>query len=166
MTSQTPKVNIAGFSVLDLMIVVVIVAIVVTYILGQINTIQKPLARTNAAQRLTTYIYNARSDSIRRHANETNRMAQITVFDAHAYNVTLDANGDGSLDPPVFVDLKEQNLTIDGPFPRSYLFDAQGRTLDAERKPLPAASITLFNGSGKSVVNVANLATPKPNSGS
>ena len=151
----------AGFSVLDMMICVVIVAIIVTYVLGQIKTIQKPLVRTNAAQRLMTYVQNARSDSIRRHANENNRMAQITVFDAQGYNVTMDANGDGTLDPPVFVDLKEQNLRIDGPFPRMYMFDAQGRTVDAGHNPLPTASITLFNGSGKSVINVASVTPGK-----
>jgi Tfp pilus assembly protein FimT len=151
----------AGFSVLDMLIVVVIVGIIVTYVLGQISTIQKPLARTNAAQRLTAYVQNARSDSIRRHANEINRMAQITVLDAQGYNVSLDANGDGNLDPPVFVDLKEQNLKIDGPFPRMYMFDAQGRAVDAGRNPIPSASITVFNGSGKSLINVAN---PTPTS--
>jgi len=151
----------AGFSVLDMLIVVVIVGIIVTYVLGQISTIQKPLARTNAAQRLMAYVQNARSDSIRRHANEINRMAQITVLDAQGYNVSLDANGDGNLDPPVFVDLKEQNLKIDGPFPRMYMFDAQGRAVDAGRNPIPSASITVFNGSGKSLINVAN---PTPTS--
>ena len=153
----------AGFSVLDVLICVVILGIIVTYILGQISTIQKPLARNNAAQRLTMYVQNARSDSIRRHANEMNRMAQITVFDAYSYNVSLDANGDGALDPPVFVDLKEQNIKIDGPFPRMYMFDAQGRTVDASGNPVPVGSITLFNGSGKSVVNVTN---PGPKTGS
>src|SRR5262245_177503 len=103
----------AGFSVLDMMIVVVIAAIIVTYILGQISTIRKPLARTNAAQRLTAYVQSARSDSIRRHADEPTRMAQITVLDAYGYNVSLDANGDGTLDPPVFVDLKDQKLKLD-----------------------------------------------------
>lgn len=146
----------AGFSVLDMLIVVVIVAIIVTYVLGQISTIQKPLARTNAAQRLTAYVQSARSDSIRRHASEINRMAQITVLDAQGYNVSLDANGDGNLDPPVFVDLKDQKLKIDGPFPRMYMFDAQGRTVDPSRNPITAASITLSNGSGKSIINVAN----------
>ena len=147
-----------GFSVLDLLIVVVIVAIIVSYILAEVATIQKPLVRTNAAQRLTMYIQNARSDSMRRHADEITRMAQITVFDAHSYNVSLDANGDGHLDPPIFVDLKEQNVTIDGPFPRMYMFDSQGRTVDPAHNPITSASITLFNGSGKSVVNVTGPA--------
>ena len=146
----------AGFSVLDLLIVVVILGIIVTYLLGQISTIQKPLVRTNAARQLTMYVQNARSDSMRRHANEMTRMAQITVFDTHSYNVSLDANGDGSLDPPVFVDLKDQNIKIDGPFPRMYMFDAQGRTVDAGRNPILSGSITMFNGSGKSVIDVAN----------
>ena len=155
----------AGFSVLDMLIVVVIVSIIVTYILGQIMTIQKPLVRTNAATRLTAYVQTARSDSIRRHANEINRMAQITVVDAHGYNVSLDANGDGNLDPPVFVDLKDQNLRIDGPFPRMYMFDAQGRTVDPSRTPITSGSITLSNGSGKSVINLTNP-TPSVKSGS
>jgi len=146
----------AGFSVLDLLIVVVVFGIIVTYLLGQISTIQKPLARTNAAQRLNMYVQNARSDSMRRHASDMTRMAQITVFDAHSYNVSLDANGDGFLDPPVFVDLKDQNIKIDGPFPRMYMFDAQGRAVDAARNPIFSGSITLFNGSGKSVIDVAN----------
>lgn len=156
----------AGFSVLDMLIVVVIVAIIVTFVLGQISTIQKPLARKNAALRLTAYVQNARSDSIRRHASEINRMAQITVFDAHGYNVTLDANGDGALDPPVFVDLKDQKIKLDGPFPRMYMFDAQGRTVDPSRNPISSASITVFNGSGKSVINVANLSPLSAKSGS
>lgn len=150
--------RIEGFSVLDLMIVVVIVSIIVSYILAQVSTIQKPLARSNAAQRLTMYIQNARSDSIRRHADDFTRMAQITVIDEHSYNVSLDANGDGSLDPPIFVDLKEQNVRIDGPFPRMYMFDSLGRTVDPARKPVTFASITMFNGSGKSVVNVTTHA--------
>ena len=156
----------AGFSVLDMLIVVVIVSIIVTFVLGQIRTIQKPLARKNAAQRLTAYVQNARSDSIRRHATEINRMAQITVFDAHRYNVSLDANGDGLLDSPVFVDLKDQKIKIDGPFPKMYMFDAQGRTVDPGRNPISSASITLFNGSGKSVVNVANPSPPSSKFGS
>ncbi len=156
----------AGFSVLDMLIVVVIVAIIVTFVLGQINTIQKPLARKNAAQRLTAYVQSARSDSIRRHATEINRMAQITVSDAHGYNVSLDANLDGVLDSPVFVDLKDQNIKLDGPFPRMYMFDAQGRTVDSGRNPISSASITLFNGSGKSVINVGNLSPPAAKSDS
>jgi type II secretory pathway pseudopilin PulG len=156
----------AGVSVLDMMIVVVIAAIIITYILGQISTIQKPLARTNAAQRLTGYIQNARSDSMRRHASEITRMAQISVVDAHAYNVSLDANGDGTLDPPVFVDLKDQNLRIEGPFPRMYMFDAQGRTVDPSSNPISSASITIFNGSGRSVIDVAGGAAAKTRSGS
>jgi len=151
----------AGFSVLDMLIVVVIVAIIVTYVLGQIRTIQKPLARTNAAQRLTAYIQNARSDSMRRHASEITRMAQITVVDAQAYNVSLDANGDGTLDPPIFVDLKDQNLRIEGPFPRMYMFDAQGRTVDPSSNPISSASITVFNGSGRSVIDVAGNAASR-----
>jgi len=163
--SPTNRNGSAGFSVLDMLIVVVIVAIIVTYVLGQISTIQKPLARKNAAQRLTAYVQNARSDSIRRHASELDRMAQITVLDAQGYNVSLDANGDGALDPPVFVDLKDQNLKIDGPFPRTYMFDAQGRTVDPSLNPISSASITLF-GSGKSVINVANLSPSSAKSGS
>ena len=163
--SPTNRNGSAGFSVLDMMIVVVIVAIIVTYVLGQIRTIQRPLARTNAATRLTAYVQTARSDSIRRHASEINRMAQISVVDAHGYNVSLDANGDGNLDPPVFVDLKDQKLKIDGPFPRMYMFDAQGRTVDPSRNPITSGSITLSNGSGKSVINLVNP-TPPVKSGS
>ena len=164
-TEQAKSSTSAGFSVLDMLIVVVIVSIIVTYILGQISTIQKPLARTNAAQRLTAYVQTARSDSIRRHASEITRMAQITVVDAHGYNVSLDANGDGNLDPPVFVDLKDQKVKIDGPFPRMYMFDAQGRTVDPGRNPITSGSITLSNASGKSVIDIAN-STSTTNSGS
>lgn len=156
----------AGFSVLDLLIVVVIAGIIVTYLIGAVTTMQKPLTRTNAAQRLSNYVQSARSDSIRRHANEMNRMAQITVFDAYNYNVSFDANGDGNLDAPIFVDLKEQKLKLDGPFPRMYMFDAQGRTVDGGRNPIPSASITLSNASGKSVINVGAITTAKTKPGS
>src|SRR5437868_2226900 len=149
-----------GFSVLDLLIVVVILSIIVTYVLAQIRVIQRPLARTNAAQRFTAYLQNARSDSMRRHATETNRMAQITILDAHGYNVAMDANGDGILDPPSFIDLADQHLQIDGPFPRTFMFDAQGRTVDPNRTPITTASITFSDGSGKNVIKIADVNGP------
>jgi hypothetical protein len=83
-------------------------------------------------------------------------MAQITVLNESFYSVTMDQDGDGALDVPRVVDLQGQQLTIDGPYPRTYLFDKSGKAVDSSGAAVPQTVVTIGNRSGKTVVKVSD----------
>jgi len=145
----------AGFGTVDFLIVAVIILIVVTYAWTAIMQAQRWQAREGAAQQFAGFLERARSDSMRRRAIDARQMAQITVLNATFYSVTMDENGDGALDVPRVVSLQEQQLTIDGPYPRTFMFDRSGKSVDSFGNPVPATIVTFANRSGKSVVNVS-----------
>src|SRR4051812_19981393 len=145
----------AGFGTVDFLIVAVIILIVVTYAWTAIMQAQRWQAREGAAQQFAGFLERARSDSMRRRAIDARQMAQVTVLNATFYSVTMDENGDGALDVPRVVSLQEQQLTIDGPYPRTFMFDRSGKSVDSFGNAVPATVVTLANRSGKSVVKVS-----------
>ena len=112
--------------------------------------------RSNAAQQLATYLDAARSDSVRRRANDSALMAQVTFLNERFYSVSLDANGDGMLDAPTVVNLTE-GLTMSGPFPRTIMFDSAGKPLDSSRNAMSATQIIFTNRGGKSAVTLSEV---------
>ena len=151
-----------GFSVLDLMIAVVFVFIIVSYVLTQVVMMRKSQARTNAADKIASYLRTARSDSIRRHALEPERMARITILNDQSYNVVIDANGDGVLDAPIVVPVGWR-VKMNGPFPRTYMFDWIGRTVDSDSKVDASTSLTFTDDSGTSAVKLSDIIKPAVN---
>src|SRR6185436_152129 len=104
-----------GFATVDFLIVAVIILIIVTYAWTAVMQAQRWQAREGAAQQFASFIERARSDSMRRRATDTKQMAQVTVLNEGFYSMTIDQDGDGTLDAPHVVSLHEQQLTIDGP---------------------------------------------------
>jgi hypothetical protein len=94
-------------------------------------------------------------------------MAQVTVLNESFYSLTVDENGDGVLDAPRVVSLHEQQLTIDGPYPRTYMFDRTGKAVDSSGNAIQQTVVTFANRSGKSVVKVSDdgQAAPSPSQG-
>ena len=152
--SQTNRPD--GFATVDLLIVVVIILIVVSYAWTAMIQLKSWQARSGAAQQFAHYLEMARSDSMRRRATEGPQMAQVTILNDSYYEVRLDANGDGVLDAPRVVSLAEQQLMINGPFPRTFMFDSTGKAVDASRNALGATAVTFGNRSGKSAVTVSD----------
>ena len=145
-----------GFATVDFLIVAVIILIIVTYAWTAVMQAQRWQAREGAAQQFASFIERARSDSMRRRATDTKQMAQVTVLNEGFYSMTIDQDGDGTLDAPHVVSLHEQQLTIDGPYPRTYLFDRSGKIVDSSGNPVQPAVVTFANRSGKSVVKVSD----------
>ena len=143
-----------GFATVDFMIVAVIVLIVATYAWTAIIQAKQWQAREGAAQQFASYLERARSDSIRRRATEAQQMAEVTVLNDSFYSVRTDENGDGVLDAPRVVTLQE--LKIDGPFPRTFMFDRSGKYVDSNGNALKPTYVTFANRSGKSVVTVSD----------
>ena len=146
----------AGFATVDFLIVAVIILIVVTYAWTAIVQAQRWQAREGAAQQFASFLERARSDSMRRRATDAKQMAQITVLNEKFYSVTIDENGDGALDVPRVINLQDQELTIGGPYPRTFMFDRNGKSVDNAGNAVPATTVTVGNRSGKSVVKVSD----------
>ncbi|HYW74397.1 MAG TPA: hypothetical protein VE961_25465 [Pyrinomonadaceae bacterium] len=143
-----------GFATIDFLIVAVIILIMVTYVSTAVMQAHRWQAREGAAQQFANYLERARSDSMRRRATDSQQMAQVTILNGSFYSVRTDENGDGVLDDPRVINLQEQQLTIDGPFPRTFIFDRAGNYVDSGGNVLKSTFVTFANRSGKSVVQV------------
>ena len=153
MRQPTGSRSVSGFATVDLMIVAVIILIVVTYAWTAVIQAKQWQAREGGAQQFASYLERARSDSIRRRATDVQQMAEVTILNDSFYSVRTDENGDGVLDAPRVVNLQE--LRIDGPFPRTFLFDRSGKYVDRNGNAMKPAYVTFGNRSGKSVVTIS-----------
>lgn len=149
-----------GITLIDLLIATTIIAMVVSLMLPMVFSAQKSLARANAAQEFSSYLQLARSDSKKLHAVAPAQMAQITILNDRYYFFTVDANGDGVLDPPTVISLEKRNLRMDGPFPRTFTFDWLGRALDQNQKLVSSPAVQFSDGSGKTTVKFDGTGQP------
>lgn len=150
--------NDSGFSVVELLIVVVMLSVITGFAITQIAQAKQNMTRANAVRELITNIEKARLDSVRRHATTSTQLAQVAIINANFYSVTLDANGDGVMDAPLVISMPaDSNLTIEnGPFPRTIMFNWRGRTVDSSGNTTTPDSITIGNSYGSTTVRVTN----------
>lgn len=83
-----------GFSLPEVLIVILVLAIVTTVSLMGISKAQPAMHLTNGAETLKVYLEKAFSDAKRRHAQGDLR-PKIQVTGSNTYQVTIDFNGDG-----------------------------------------------------------------------
>lgn len=88
-----------GVSIVELLIVVVMVAVVTAFAVMQIAGANRTMRLSNSAREFMGYLEKARVDSVRRHAMSNLDMASVTIASANSYTVSIDQNGDGTLDP-------------------------------------------------------------------
>ncbi|HYX29753.1 MAG TPA: hypothetical protein VE863_14395, partial [Pyrinomonadaceae bacterium] len=145
-----------GFATVDFLIVAVIVLILATYAFTAIMHAKQSHTLAGAAQQFAGYLERARSDSMRRRATDVRQMAEVTILNAQFYSVRLDEDGDGALDVPRVLNLQDQQLTVEGPYPRTFIFDRYGKSIDNGGNALQATSVVFTNRSGKSVVKISD----------
>jgi prepilin-type N-terminal cleavage/methylation domain-containing protein len=134
----------AGFSVLELLIVVAMISVVAGFALLQIFRSQQQMKRANAAQLFAAHLEKARLDSVRRHPSTSAQMAQVAIINATFYSVTIDSTGDGTLEPPSVISLPPNtDFQFNGPFPRTIYFNWRGRTVDAAGAPATPPFVTI-----------------------
>jgi Tfp pilus assembly protein FimT len=108
--------NAAGFSVFELLIVVAMISVLTGFALIQITRARQVMTRANAARQLSAFLEKARVDSVRRRPTTNAQMAQVALLDATSYSVSIDLNGDGTLDGPQTIRLPaDANLQFDLP---------------------------------------------------
>ena len=144
-----------GFATVDFLIIAVIVLIVVTSASNAFLHAQRAYTLEGAAQQFAGYMEQARSDSMRRRATDVRQMAEVTIINPQFYSVRMDEDGDGALDVPRVVNLQEQQLTVDGPYPRTFLFDRTGKSVDTGGNANPPTAVAFANRSAKSIVKIS-----------
>ena len=155
--------NAAGFSVLELLIVVAMIAVLTGFALMQITRARQLMIRANAAQQLAGYLEKARIDSVRRRPTTTAEMAQVSIINANFYSVTIDSDGNGTLDAPRVISLPPNTdlQFIGGTFPRTIYFNWRGRTVDSSDTIVAPTSITISSPSyGSTIINVSDAGQP------
>jgi prepilin-type N-terminal cleavage/methylation domain-containing protein len=85
-----------GFSLFELLIVLVIIGIVTTFALVQLGSSKVDLQRQQISREFKIYLERARFDSVKRRAENPNRAA-VTLNSATSFTVQLDFNEDGIL---------------------------------------------------------------------
>jgi type II secretory pathway pseudopilin PulG len=134
----------AGFSVLEILIVVAMISVITGFAIIQIVQSRQDMTRANAAQLMAAQLERARLDSLRRHPTASAQMAQITIINASFYSLAIDADGNGVLDAPQVISLPTSSgLQFNTPYPRTIYFNWRGRTVDAAGAPANPAFISI-----------------------
>ena len=90
----------AGFSVLELLIVGVMISVLIGFAITQIARAKQHMTRANAVRELTTYIEKARLPFRPSPCDQQRPDGAVAIINANFYSVTFDGNGDGTLDAP------------------------------------------------------------------
>lgn len=145
------------FSKLELLTAATMCTIVVGFFVVRFFQGTRTNQRTSSSLELANYLQRARLDSIKRNANDVTQMAQVKMFNRNLYSVAIDADGDNQLDIPLILSLPEnQSLQFNGPFPKTYIFNRLGQTVDEDENRVTPLPITLTNDAGMSEIKFSD----------
>lgn len=88
----------SGKSLLEILVVLAISAVLVTFSVAQFGNANKNFQVQNIVTELKANLERARSDSVKRHPADRNSMARITLNNAASFSVTTDLNGNGIIE--------------------------------------------------------------------
>lgn len=88
----------SGISLVEILIVLVILAILVTFAVAQFGNSKANLQRQNIARELKINLERARFDSVKRRAVNAADMARVTIDSATSFSVSTDLNQNGTID--------------------------------------------------------------------
>ncbi len=92
------KISQQGASMVEMLTVLVISTVIVTFAVAQYSGAKTNLQRQNIARDFKTSLERARFDSVKRHATEDTSMALVTVMNETSYSVSTDLNQNGRID--------------------------------------------------------------------
>lgn len=162
----------SGFTMIDMLLVIVIIAIISAFSIMGINRARTSLRLDSSARTMMAYLEKARLDAINRHARISN-FATLVVINSTSYRVTMDFGGNGVLTSQVvalgsgvsIIIPTETVGSVTTPVPPVVTFDWRGTNEGGE-------NIVLTNGSAQITVNATewgditlndNLTIPVPN---
>ena len=142
--SVTKSIGHRGFTLLQMLIVVVVIAVIGGMAAYGIAQARQRIRLTNSARLLASYLEKARVDSVRRHPANAADMAGVTVIEPTRYQVRLDFDGNGTVETrDIYLD---SGITIvNNTVPTR--FDWRGRFV-TDNATITRTSFTLQYGTG------------------
>lgn len=153
--TQTSRPGRLGLSKVELAIGATMIVVIAGFAFVKLFSGPKTLTRATVANEIAAYLEKARLDSMRRGVSDVKQMAQVKVFNRQFYSVAIDGDGDGELDIPLVMTFPDQTVEIAGPFPKTFIFDQSGQTVDLYNRPLAAQTVILKDASGASAVKLS-----------
>ena len=121
----------SGKSLIEVLIVVVISSVLVTFAVAQLGQSRSNLQRQNIARELKVSLERARFDSVKRRASVATNMARVRIDSATSFSVITDINQNGTIDTTDVrqVNFSSSNTRIVGiaAFPVTISFDQRGQ---------------------------------------
>jgi type II secretory pathway pseudopilin PulG len=90
--------NQSGFSIVEVIIILTIIAILVTLAISQFGSSKTDFQRQRIAREFKVYLERARFDSVKRRANTVNDMSRIVLNSATSFTAAIDFNENGVID--------------------------------------------------------------------
>src|SRR5438128_1555056 len=90
----------SGASLMEVLIVVAIAAILVTFAITQFGRSNRNLDRQNIAREFKVSLERARFDSVKRRASSSADESTVTVLSPTSFSYTTDLNQNGQIDNP------------------------------------------------------------------
>src|SRR5687767_592893 len=96
--NKTNSSSQAGFSLVELLIVLVILAILTTFAVMRFTTSRDILKRQNIAREFKNSLERARFDAVKRRPSSLADMSVVKVINETSFSYTTDRNQNGSID--------------------------------------------------------------------
>jgi len=143
-----------GASVIEMVIVLAVVAILVTFAVAQFGSANESIERQNFAKEFKIHLERARFDSVKRRASSLADMAMVNVLNSTSYNAATDLNQNGTIDTSDIrnIDFSGRSdvkiyLASGLNFPVLIRFDRQGHALITDNSGNPVDHF-IFCGKG------------------
>lgn len=164
--------NQSGFSLIQLLVVIAITSVVVSFAVIRINQSKKYIDLDNSVRNVVSYLEKARIDSIRRHATTITDMPNVQVLTTTTFRATMDFDGTGTLSSRTLT--LDKGITFNIPYdtsvtpsvlaPPNVSFDWRGTDPGGDTFTLTngttSTSINVTDGGDVSINNGVTLPTP------
>jgi prepilin-type N-terminal cleavage/methylation domain-containing protein len=151
MQKKTSFRSVSGFSVIELLIVLVVIGIVVTLAVIALGSSASNLARQNISREFKVALERARYDSVKRRPDTCDQMSRVEITSATSFRLLTDTNRNGSIDAGSETSLfdfgsRSSTEIVDNvTYPITIRFDGRGNTSSGPcSAPTPAHASTTF----------------------